>query len=168
MALQVSPDVLVAIWQALNAPVPKPSKLETTWAKLAASGWITDIGFEDALLMLDRRLDAFGLKPEALAGILDLSFRAVFARPASRFDDPNRSPVSPRLRWPATTASIASEISPSDDTKCPIACCPTTGDSVASARAPGRKPTRREPLASARPRSVSNWSRCSTTSCASS
>lgn len=88
MALQVSPDVLVAIWQALNAPVPKPSKLETTWAKLAASGWITDIGFEDALLMLDRRLDAFGLKPEALAGILDLSFRAVFARPASRFDDP--------------------------------------------------------------------------------
>lgn len=88
MALTASSETLEAIWQALNRAGPAPSPLTSTWDKAAQSGWITDLGLEDALLAMDPRLDRLGLKPEAFAKMLGLGSRAIFSRPASRFDDP--------------------------------------------------------------------------------
>ena len=87
MALSTTSKTIDAIWRALSRPAGIPSKLLSTWTRLAEKGWINEVAFEDALLMLDPRLDREGLKPASFAEMLEITPQAVFTRPGSRFDE---------------------------------------------------------------------------------
>lgn len=90
MDLTASADTLKAIWQAMNAPAQtRRADLSAWWASAVDQGWLIEIDIEDALLSGDRRLDRHGVKVRDLAAMLRLPWRYVFARPASRFDEPS-------------------------------------------------------------------------------
>lgn len=89
MSLSATPETLAAIWTALNAPPPARLSSGSVWTRVVLDGWITEMSFEDAVLMADRRLDRTGLKLETFVEMLKLRWRPVFARPESRFDDPS-------------------------------------------------------------------------------
>ncbi|MBX9615931.1 MAG: GNAT family N-acetyltransferase [Caulobacteraceae bacterium] len=89
MSLHTEPKTLSAIWNALNAPAPPSVSLAKTWAAVAREGWISELALEDAMLMADRRLDRFDLRPDVFVKMLKLEFRPVFDRPANRFDQPD-------------------------------------------------------------------------------
>lgn len=89
MSLRTTAETLDKIWKALNASPPEPVALTHPWEAAVRNGWMTDHEIEDAILLCDRRLDRHGLEPMAFADMLKLTFRPIFQRPASRFDDPS-------------------------------------------------------------------------------
>ncbi len=90
MGFTASVEMVSAIWKALNAPAPKSgADMNGWWSRIADHGWVIEIDLEDAVLSADRRLDRHGVKLRSLTELLELSWTYVFARPASRFDDPS-------------------------------------------------------------------------------
>ncbi|WP_421445827.1 GNAT family N-acetyltransferase [Agrobacterium tumefaciens] len=87
--MELEPEKIKALWQALQAPVPMssviPSSIEDS---LIESGWISDTEFEDILFALDRRIDPPHIvDPAEIAIMLDIPQRNVYPRPQRRTDD---------------------------------------------------------------------------------
>lgn len=87
--MELEPEAIKAIWQALQRPAPKATYLPTGMeGRMVGTGWVSDTEVEDFLLIQDRRLDPLEVvNPATLAAKLGIPHRTIFPRPERRNDD---------------------------------------------------------------------------------
>jgi hypothetical protein len=87
--MEMEPEAIKAIWQALQRPAPKGSYIPGAMeARMVASGWVSNSEVEDFLLRQDRRLDPPAVvDPVSFPLKLGIPHRTVFPRPERRNDD---------------------------------------------------------------------------------